>query len=257
MRIKKPQTIQMMVGSCVHSVLADNFAYKALIGDDLPVDEVIDKFAALFDLRVMENEVVIPEGKPPSTFKDSTIPVVRKYMDTCAASMFPKVVDLLPMIEVELRRPILGVPDFDFLGYLDLVTTDNVLVDYKITSKKWSPSNISEKVKQAIAYGYLLDVTDKLSAEFHVCVRDASKPVVQIVPTTVTTGLIELYEHRLIEVIQGMKDTASGAIQPTTKDGYCNENLCQHYWECRDWQYGQLDMEIDPKWASIEEDEVD
>lgn len=258
LKIRKPQSIQMMVGGSIHNVLEENFRQKAITGVDLSADELLDKFVSAFDLRILEGSCDIPPNKEPGTFKDAGVAILQRYLETTAIPIQPRLIKLagmkepMPAVELELRRPIKGT-DFDFLGYIDQWTVDNVIVDYKIVAKRWGTADIESKGRQGTAYAYLIDsiypelIDNGLVSDFHICVRSAERPQVQVVSIKQDRAMVEGYARRLVTVVDQMKLVGAGKVEPQCKSGYCSDKLCQHYWECRDWQYGRLEYDEIPK----------
>lgn len=176
--------------------------------------------------------------KPLNTFKDAGAIVLENYMRTMAPSMYPMLIGgSIPAVEIKLRR---RIPDtaIDMLGYIDLRLDTGTCVDYKIHSKKWYKGDMS-RCRQALAYCFLMRETVPFT--FHVCVRDAAKPVIQEVEANFTQQDVDEYVLHLWNVIDDMEMIRTGEVEPTPKDGYCNEYLCRHYTECQQWKRGMFD----------------
>lgn len=243
-KIRKQQTIQMLTGDVVHRMLAENFKQKAMTCMDLPLEEMLDNFVQLFDLKVMEG-VDIPVNKTAASFREAGLNVLSFYMKHVAPPLVPRMVKLagtdepIPAVEIELRRRI-PETDHDMLGYLDLWLYEGPIVDYKVVSKKWGKKDLMTKGKQALAYYLLLGRVEPF--EFHVLPRD--NPQLQTVKINHYTEYdLQSYTHHLWDVINGMEMLKRGEIEPAPKDGFCSEHLCQHYQQCKEWKYGIFDPE--------------
>jgi hypothetical protein len=240
-KIRKGQTIQMMTGDGVHQMLAENFKQKAVTGLDLTFHELSDKFSTFFDLKVMEG-VDIPDGKIPGQYKDGGLAVLRNYLREMAPPMIPRMVKLdgvfKPAVELEFRKPI-PYTNYDMLGYIDIWLYEGPVVDYKVVARKWGAKEIPHKSRQALAYDFLIGHAEPF--QFHVCVRDAVKPVVQAVDANFTDADVEGYVRRLWGVLNEMEQVRSGDLEPRTSTSYCSKLMCQHYDECRAWKLGIFD----------------
>ncbi|MHB1455609.1 MAG: PD-(D/E)XK nuclease family protein [Armatimonadota bacterium] len=235
--IKKRKTIQFAVGDAIHKVLAGNFRQKALTHTDLPVDELVDEYHSMLDLSINEGMDIIGI-KPLNTFKDAGVAVLENYMRTMAPSMHPMMIDgVTPAVEIKLRR---RIPDtaIDMLGYIDLQLDTGICIDYKVHSKKWYRGDMN-RCRQALASCFLLN--KRVPFTFHICVRDAVRPVIQVVEANFTQKDVDGYISHLWNVIDDMEKIRTGEVEPTPKDGYCNEYLCRHYHECQIWKRGIFD----------------
>lgn len=263
-KIRKPSTIQMMVGTVVHEVLAANFSQKAMTGVDLEIPALLDAYSAGFDKRANDHSACeLQVGQIPGDFKDAGAALLAKYMIEVAPPLAPALTKLpdehgvmvdSPIVELELAREIPGT-GVDFVGVIDMREYNGKVIDYKVVGKKWG-KNDADKKRQAIAYGFLLD--EEISGEFHVGVRSAAKPIIQIVPAPVTRYDIDGYVGHLWDVVEAMKVVANGDMEPRVSSGFCNEKLCQHYYECRDWKMGTLEVTPDPgNWVATESETIE
>lgn len=237
--IKKRKTIQFAVGDVVHKVLARNFREKALTHTDLPVDELVDEYHSLLDLSINEGMDIIGM-KSLNTFKEAGAIVLENYMKVMAPSMHPMLINgSIPAVEIKLRR---RIPDtaIDMLGYIDLQLDTGTCVDLKIHSKKWYRGDMG-RCRQALAYCFLM--REPVPFTFHVCVRDAAKPVIQEVNANFTQNDVDGYITHLWGVIDDMEKIRTGETEPMPKDGYCNEYLCRHYMECQQWKRGMFNQD--------------
>ncbi|MHB1455318.1 MAG: hypothetical protein ACYC0V_00225 [Armatimonadota bacterium] len=247
--IKKRKTINYAVGDVIHKVLAGNFNQKALTHTDLPVDELVDEYHTLLDLAINEGIDIIGM-KPLNTFKDAGAAVLENYMKVMAPSMRPMIIDGAPAVELKLRR---RIPDtaIDMLGYIDLQLDTGTCIDYKIHSKKWGKNEMG-RYRQALAYSFLM--REPVPFTFHVCVRDAVRPVIHKLEANYTRQDLDEYIPYLWGVLDDMEKIRSGEVEPMPKDGYCDENMCRYYKECRQWKRGMFDPDdcLDDKKEGIE-----
>jgi len=241
--IRKPKSIQIAVGSAVHEVLARNFRQKAVTRVDLPIDELLDEYATLFDLMLAEGAQT-PANKTSTSYRDAGLATLQEYLTTMAPSMYPRLITVRgtsePAVEMELRVRILQT-DYDMLGYVDLWLEDGRAVDYKVCASKWSARDLEKHKRQVLAYCMMLGSIVPFT--FHICVRDEIRPRVQELPCTdISDQDIESHLDDVRVALVEMEALRRGDVKPIPKSGYCNEQLCSHYWECRDWKYGIFDL---------------
>lgn len=230
--ILKPPTVHMLLGQSYHAALAHNFNQKRLTGVDLPVKQVIQRFHSSFEQAVAEGRVAPVPGDDYDSYREPVAKLLAHYYEQYVKD---KIEPLL--VEHELTIPVPGI-NRQFVGIIDLQLSDGRMIDFKISSRRWQDSEITEN-SQASAYAMLYGID--IDFEFHIGLRGLKSPTVQILPMRRTQDDVDNYVRHLHDVVAVMKELESGNTDPTNHTGFCSEKTCQYYQECRDWKYGILD----------------
>lgn len=272
LNIKKPQSVQMLVGSAFHKAMAEHFMYKSLTDRNLEYDEVSKIFVSYFDTAIKEGKAELTRTQEPGEFKCAGLSILSYYYSNYARNMHPYILSTVPydtlcldelteespysklvrtltcswvdVPAVELKR-IVDIPgtNYSFIGYIDLIQDNGTVVDYKIVGKKWAKRESSEN-KQATAYAFLLDRA--VDFQFHVGVRSEAAPVVQLVKCRRDLQDINDYVVYLKECITKIESLKDGSVQPCVSSGYCNERTCSYFQECQAWKFGVPFEELQP-----------
>ncbi len=137
-----PPSGAMSLGSSVHIANKHNLDQKRQTHEDLPVDEVLDKFSTDFTER--SHETAWYEGDDPLAFKDQGIGLVREYHKVIAPGVQPK------SVEGEFSIPFKN-KNWVFIGRTDLIDSDDVIRETK-TIRATPPRAESGHWLQAVAY---------------------------------------------------------------------------------------------------------
>ncbi len=229
--IAKKPTVQMLLGQCYHKALALNFEEKRVTGIDLPANDVVLHFTSTFDDAVARGEIDSAPGLGFDSYRDPVARLLRHYYEEY-------VVDKMEPVLTE-HEYVMPIPNCDrvFAGIIDVQLSDGTMIDFKVASRRWSGSEVTEN-KQATAYA-MLSGRD-VDFEFHIGLRANVKPAVQIVKMRRTQDEVDAYVRHLQSTVSQMKDIESGTADPFPRTGFCNEKMCQYYQECQDWKYGGL-----------------
>lgn len=143
--VPAPLKIEMALGSAVHKALEHNFRQKIESGSDLSVDEVQERFSSSF---VKSSENLPPaDKKKVGKFKDQGAELISLYMENSAPEIQPA------MVEQEVRLPF--NQDVDFLGYIDLVDSKGLLIDFKVSKKRINAFSVEADLQlSAYAWAY-------------------------------------------------------------------------------------------------------
>jgi len=230
--IQKPPTVYMLLGQCYHKALALNFEQKLLTGVDLPVDDVLERFSSAFDTAVSDGSINGVAGQNFEALKEPVSRLLAHYYHEYVREKMEPV-----LVEQELSVSVPGV-DRQFVGVIDLQLSDGRMIDFKISSRKWQNSEVSEN-KQATAYAMLYGID--IDFEFHIGLRGNKIPAVQVLKMRRTQQDVDDYIRYLQGIVARMKGLESGDSAPVAYTGFCSEKICQYYQECRDWKYGRGD----------------
>lgn len=129
---KAPPGPALIQGIADHAAIETNYRHKMDTGSDLPVDDVLERFAASFDEELdkvggpggvdwgAEVKTAPQRKKAAGQLKDGGVPLVRLYREDVCPVWMPEAVEE----RFELVLPNLQVP---VLGYIDLVAEPSEL----------------------------------------------------------------------------------------------------------------------------------
>ena len=186
-------TAPLIVGRAIHKALEANFRYKLVEGVDLDHNAVaqvyreeFDKEASLPQFTTIEDltENVVDWGKDDKdTLRDNGQKSLLRYHKKHAPFVFPD------LIEERIKKTIM--PGVDLVGYLDLVTVDGVVIDFKTVARPW-PQGWLDMNLQATVYAWLLGRPIVFDAHF--ISRTKDRVTISIRRTTRTSSDISWLE---------------------------------------------------------------
>jgi hypothetical protein len=226
-KIGKPQTIYMFAGTCFHEAMqAANLVFISN-GNKAELDYVIAVFDSKWDKGIKSLELL--PGQSPKKFKANGLAAVEKYWSEVGRYQAPDA------CEVKITKDLPGM-NCRLIGIVDMIRSDNTLVDYKLTTKKWNEEEEAATNTQATTYTFL---TGKpyVDFEFHV-VQRKDKPKVDVI--SMRRDYVDVedflgYAKRSLALMSALRE---GTVPPEPRDKYCSELLCQYYRECQAWKYG-------------------
>ena len=148
-KVKKDEgSIYSAFGTAIHEALALNYEQKIKSRKDLPTQEVIQKFTEALEQEKerLKGQTGFPvRGSDP--WGDMILMgenVLSAYMVEKAPAIQPKHVEM--KFELELKKfPI------TILGYIDLITEDDVIIDHKTTGKypkkNWNQAKVDDSLQ--------------------------------------------------------------------------------------------------------------
>jgi hypothetical protein len=220
--IIKPPTVHMILGQAYHKSLATNLSQKMITGVDLPVEEIISCFEDTFNAAVNDGDIDASPEVDLYSYRDPVSRLLHHYYQEYVIGKMEPI-----LVEHAMTCPIPGC-DRVFAGIVDVQLTDGRMIDFKTTSRRWNVSNVAD-TNQATAYAMLIGYDTDF--EFHIGLRANKNPAVQVVRLERRRENVEQYVKHLRRVIRRMGELESG-YEPAPRDGYCNEKMCQYYWEC-------------------------
>lgn len=162
MGFKSPPNVNMARGSAGHTTLEINAKHKMKTGEDLPVDVVQDRFNTQFDNEMQSVEEVEVD---PSTVKDETQKIIKKYIEEEAPLVKPLAVELEFLLPVEKgEEDQITIPPI--MGFIDVIqerieTGQSEMLDRKFPTQK--PRNSQDKADisdQITVYDMALTVAE-------------------------------------------------------------------------------------------------
>lgn len=169
--------------------------------------------------------------------KDTFITVKKKYEveepDKLMKMVEAYVTELMPLHEpfrVEQFAETEIAPDIYLRGYIDLITTDDVIVDHKTAARRW-PVYRAHKDLQPVAYYILYESLmgkPPRKFEFHI-VTKAEQPKVQVMETSRSSDTLEWYKEGLVANLDAVN---SGVFPPNPTYQYCSRKFCAFWQPC-------------------------
>ena len=149
-----PPTSNLVMGRSADSVLSYNYSQKINSHVDISKDDFLDYFGSKFDeeAKIAEFEI----GEIPGELKDYGINTLKEYH----ASVSP----LHQPIEDGIQKTIdLSLPEasFDFKMVIDMIDTDNRVIDFKTSKKSYSKVDKDDNTK---GYKVPFEARNQLSA---------------------------------------------------------------------------------------------
>lgn len=177
----------LVIGSAYHRALAYGFKQKAM-GGDWDAGDVQDVCASEFDAISRDAGPLMDWGEDdPGEEKDVGVSLARAYSETVAP-----MVPVSNAANVE-RRLELTVGDTKMVGYVDLLTADQTVVDHKTTGKKMNADAPASSLQLEIYATALDDLGEPVkTVAYHAAVKNKT-PVIQVLeaPARVDRGRLD------------------------------------------------------------------
>jgi hypothetical protein len=188
---------KMVCGGAAGAALVQNFGFMIERGEGLTTEQLLDEFSAELEDRSESEEVDWGTDKP-GAMKDSAIGALRIYHTHIAPDVIP--------IHVE-REVVLSWPDFpaDLVGYLDMETADDVIVDFKCVGQRISKDKARAELQPSAYLAARRAEGDPAARfEFHTLIR-TTKPTAEIVPAPRTEAQLDLLTNRVFSIARAME----------------------------------------------------
>lgn len=223
-----PPSQALALGRAVHHALATNFEQKISTHEDLPIGDVIRAFADAW-----------AEEVPTTRFAGDPLDVgmmggrlVTEYMQLKAPAIQPR------SVELEVTGVIGGVP---VRGFVDLVTVDGEIIDYKTTARKLSNPD-PYWIFQLATYAQLVPgVSDNVRIDELIKTKTKAPELVTIrhqVTFADVAGTVAQYPA-------AQDAMRNNTALPNRASRYCNRQQCSYWATCQDEYGGTV-----PAWPS-------
>jgi len=153
---KRPPGVAMIVGGSVHAAAEANGRQKIESHEDLSVDDITNRAAQAYDDKLDEDGVVLmPEEKSRKSRvlgagKDRAVKMSALYRRKVSPKIQPVMVE--EKLRIELND---GLPDL--LGIADVITDDNIVIDYKVVGRAINQERVDANL-QLTAYGLCYNI---------------------------------------------------------------------------------------------------
>ena len=216
-KLRRPSSGNLILGTCYHETLEDNFKKKLILGHDLDIDICTDYFSTVWGKEVSAAWEIDWGRQTPDAMKDMGINLIEKYLCEVAPSVIPQAVE--QWIEKDLNGT-------KFVIRIDLVDMNGAVIDHKTSSKMYNQADV-DKDTQASASAFALG--KPIAFSNHVAVK-TKVPHIQIVRTFRTHADISWWYQKAIAIIAHMK---TGYAPPREDSWMCSAQYCGFYDMCR------------------------
>jgi len=212
--IKLPPAGAMIQGSAYHSAI--EYGYKTKLNTNTePSVDLVKEVANQAWIDKLSEETDIVWGGHPGKLKDQMIVLVEKYVSETMPLIIPKSVEDKEVVYIE---------DIPFVRVRDLLTKDGVVVDHKLSKKKYS---VNQKYSDLQSLAYLYPDGGKFN--YHVAVKK-NHPEVQVIDFSRTKDEIDWWVS-MVKMIA--KQIALGVFPPNPTGWSCNPTWCGYFDICR------------------------
>lgn len=227
-----PPGVALIRGTSFHKGVEFNFKQKIESKADLPESQILDVMAATFDNEIKTKGVLLTkeeegEGKKKilGKTKDATIELGSLYRAEGAPATQPLIVE---------DTQIITIPDasHDLLGRLDLVDTNDCIIDYKTSARKKNRSDADSSI-QFTCYALTFRKkfgrnTGGLRMEVYIAKKEPER---QILETQRTMDQVERLANRINTMLTALK---AGAFPPCAPGAWnCSPKWCGYYETCK------------------------
>lgn len=187
-QLPTPSNYFLAFGSSFHRTLEENYYQKVQSEKDLPLDLLTDFFAE--DLESQDN---VEWGETTlDTAKDQGVALVRGYQYKVGFHTFPQLVEHAWTMEIKNR-------DYNISGKIDLITTDDLIVDTKTTGKRVSKPKLDHMLQvktYAAAWKHQTLMTPQVKARLDYCLRgkDEINSITVEIPDTATAEVLSIFD---------------------------------------------------------------
>ncbi len=227
-KVQVPKALALAFGSAIHKPLEINYTQKKETQQDLPTEQMVDEFSTAFEIETETVEPTEFKEEPKGQVKDMGVRIIKTYHATISPKIQPQHTELRLQAEIEgLESDI----DITLSGQIDLIDSNNFLIDHKTTKR--TPSGISE--------GYVLQQTSyKLLAEAHgiEIQRNMIDYLVKKTQPDIKRFEVTPQPDFLSNILNIMISTISNETYTPNRTGMlCSRKYC-NYWQICEKKYG-------------------
>ncbi len=217
----EPPVVAFKFGTCTHEALELNFAQKVQSREDLPTEAVLGHF---MDGWGRHKSLPFDAGDGWDISLSKGVAILQTYMSFHAPAVQPLWVE--QRVEVDVGEGL------QYLGVVDILTEDHVLIDFKTAKRPWTAERARESTQLT---GYALLVYTRLgelpaNTRIHCLVKDGS--VKDLDAGVRTQEDVTRYCESLHACA---RDISAGKFPRRTKaDGHqwCSQQWCPFYTDC-------------------------
>ncbi len=216
-KLKERSSGNLILGSCYHDTLEENFRQKLIHGHDLDFDICYDVFCMAWDRDINKAWDTEWGNTTPNAAKDIGIALIGAYLDDVAPSIIPVKVEETLWLKID---------EVDFTLRFDLIDKNLAVIDHKTSARMYTQDRI-DKDMQASATAFALG--KPIVFYNHVAVKSGS-PRIQILKTFRTRADINWWLDKARGIVYHMQ---SGLAPPHEEGWWCSPAYCGYYDLCR------------------------
>lgn len=223
---KKPEVVgpAAVLGKAFHTVMETNFKYRLETKIDKPIVQLLELFEHEF-----EEGVKLPRFDPTdenpnkitinwrfdnkNKMLESGLALVRRYYRDQVPFLEPA------LVEQEYNYPLNGKYIKYLVGYIDLVTTSGLVIDYKTVNFPWKTDKIHQHM-QPTFYSLLMDSPSQF--EFHFIVKNSTREAgITVARTERSQRDIDWLKKQLDGYVQLIETCLESGIMPAAPGDAC------------------------------------
>lgn len=211
-----PSSDALIVGSCYHSVLEENFKFKIETGEELDLDIAYDVLDTAWNKYLAKNSDIRWLQNTQGNAKDLTFALAAKYIEEISPTVDPLQVE-------KWYETFIG--DTKFVLRMDLMLKSGAVVDHKTSGRAYTESAV-HRDPQATASAFVLD--RPIVFYNHVAIKTKT-PRIQVIKSMRNNADIAWWYTKAEAIIEHMK---SGYAPPRDDGWWCNPRYCGIYNDC-------------------------
>jgi putative RecB family exonuclease len=231
-KMKETKNGSLIMGSAFHKGMQDASIRKVIDGEILSTADVLDIYSDSFEYHKENDEIDWGEDDPGKV-KDDGSQMLSAYYEQLGQAITPMVdMEGLPMVEKKHTFEI--VPGLKVLGFMDIITADGFIRDYKTSSKSPSKNIIDEKMQlpvYAMMYRDLMGegmIENGVGFDYAVNLKKEKKVMRIETEGPVDQARIERTKQTFVGVA---KSISAGIFYPNEESnscGYCSfKHICK------------------------------
>lgn len=228
LEVPSTKSVYMAIGSAIHTALHSYFTDRLLGITPMCTDDLVTHADECIKSTLEESEYTMPKtGQSLENVIDSRLLGLQQYMESVGRNLTVR------FTEKRITRKIPG-SNLDFVGVIDLITSDRRVIDFKVVSAPWSQNKANESL-QSHAYGFLVD--SQISFEFH-CISPKSP---RVLPVSVSQNAVDSYAGMASALSWAMTEVAAGRQAPECSRDSSSCFMCNQKAACELYRYQLFD----------------
>jgi CRISPR/Cas system-associated exonuclease Cas4 (RecB family) len=220
----------LVMGRAFHKGLQDATFKKALDGEILPTDDVLDIYATAFQDEIDNSDVDWADDNPDET-KDNGAEMLHKYYEEIGINTIPRL-DSEGIPYAERNHTFEIVPGLKVKVVMDIIEENGIVRDYKTSKKSPSAKVIDETIQlptYALAYRDMFGEKETaVGLDYAVNLKREKKVMRLETEGPIDDGRIERVKQTFVGVAQSI---SAGIFYPNEESnacGYCSFNqICK------------------------------
>jgi hypothetical protein len=229
-KVVRPVASWLFLGTCAHNAVGYNLGQKIETREDLPIEEVVQRFSDVWDKKdptngrpayseSAESVGIDWKGDDQGLLKDTGIESVKSYMRDIAPHTQP--------IAVEFEFPKREVCGVQIRGRIDAIDDRARLIDLKTAKRKPTQADLDKSLQPTV---YALGIGGPIDFVYHYMVKRGMTESFVYLTRRTEDHLRWFREVYLPPIVEGIR---AGSFPPRTQGWFCSEKFCEFWQECR------------------------